>query len=594
MGRKPSREVTGSAGMIWQPSQGLRPHSSETRPPSGGHLERLPSPQSPERRHLSNLEAKLVHRSSVPASRQGQVLSNGSSSGMMSAPDPPLLRLDAADAPFRTEEERASGPDRLNLDCRGLEECAHLVGEERLRLLNYQNNQITGISNLHNLRCLVFLDLYNNQIERIENLEHLSKLRVLMIGKNKISKVENLDKLSSLEVLDLHSNSISRIEGLGNLSELRVLNLAGNCITEVSQLGGHLAVLAEINLRHNQITHATDQVLSLQRLFLSNNAITSLTSIESLLSSPSIVELCLDSNPVADEPLFRPLVLDKLASLRHLDLKRVTAEERRSAQGLLRREDERLATIARQNQVQSQCDAAIAEVARSWAERSGETAPCPGFSMVEGFKLSLYGSASDELVSAYPHCTQVSMVYIGYQELVAGHLGKTHARSNVSSVALTFNEIESLDQLWHCCAFLSKVSELRISDNKVCDSELFRPFVIFALPQMTVLNQQPVTPEEQIRAKQLFSPLGALRAAATKWSGKRSDQGVAAGVVAGLTREATQVSAKLQQLHAVWPEVVLEHVVELISKIENDEQGYAENIIKQLRLEERKALLEGD
>lgn len=59
--------------------------------------------------------------------------------------------------------------------------------------------------------------------------------------------------------------------------------------------------------------------------------------------------------------------MDKLTSLRHLDLKRVNAgyglwfwlgvkvcvvaEERRSASASMRREEERLATVARQNKV---------------------------------------------------------------------------------------------------------------------------------------------------------------------------------------------------------------------------------------------------
>ena len=48
---------------------------------------------------------------------------------------------------------------------------------------------------------------------------------------------------------------------------------------QVSSLGQHLNVLAEINLRHNQVTRATDCVPSLQRLYLSNNSITSMNEV---------------------------------------------------------------------------------------------------------------------------------------------------------------------------------------------------------------------------------------------------------------------------------------------------------------------------
>eukprot|EP00658_Telonema_sp_P-2_P038745 TRINITY_DN27739_c0_g1_i1.p1 TRINITY_DN27739_c0_g1~~TRINITY_DN27739_c0_g1_i1.p1 ORF type:complete len:484 (+),score=129.99 TRINITY_DN27739_c0_g1_i1:152-1603(+) len=406
----------------------------------------------------------------------------------------PLVKVGEG-APFRTDEERASAPDRLNLDCRGLSSCAQLVGEERLRLLNYQNNQIKAVSNMTNLRCLVFLDLYNNQIEKIENLEALSKLRVLMMGKNKISRVENLEALSSLEVLDLHSNQISRIEGLSHLRELRVLNMAGNHLTEISGLGKFLEVLAEINLRHNQITHSTDTIPSLQRLFLSNNHLPSATKVDSLLQNATkLVELCLDNNPAADEPMYRAMLVDQLPSLRHLDLKRVTAEERRTASVSRKREDERLASIAHQTKVQTECEAAIAEVAALWRqkERGQSIGEGNGFSIVDGLKLSLYGDTSDELLSVYPHCVHLSLNYMDFDQLVK-HLAKAHARSDLISVTLSDNHLTDLAQLRKCCAMLTKVPELSIVNNQASGSILFRPLVVHLVHALHTLNGKPVT-----------------------------------------------------------------------------------------------------
>lgn len=129
---------------------------------------------------------------------------------------------------FRTPEERMRNPERLNLDRRQLEQCPMLEQEQRLRLLNYQNNAIKYISNVENLPNLIFLDLYNNQIMSLEGpLSSVRGLRVLMAGKNKIQKIQNLQHLKKLDVLDLHSNEIKVIEGLDGLTDLRVLNLAG-------------------------------------------------------------------------------------------------------------------------------------------------------------------------------------------------------------------------------------------------------------------------------------------------------------------------------------------------------------------------------
>ncbi len=98
-----------------------------------------------------------------------------------------------------------------------------LEGEERLRLLNLQNNLVARMENLVNLPQLIFLDLYSNKIKvvsgialshvlkRIEGLDGLPSLRVLMLGKNEIEKIESLSLSTRLDVLDLHSNRICRI-----------------------------------------------------------------------------------------------------------------------------------------------------------------------------------------------------------------------------------------------------------------------------------------------------------------------------------------------------------------------------------------------
>jgi hypothetical protein len=49
---------------------------------------------------------------------------------------------------YRSPAEKLADPERLNLDRRGLTGCPVLEGEERLRLLNYQNNAIVAIGNL--------------------------------------------------------------------------------------------------------------------------------------------------------------------------------------------------------------------------------------------------------------------------------------------------------------------------------------------------------------------------------------------------------------------------------------------------------------
>lgn len=121
-------------------------------------------------------------------------------------PDGPLVV-------YRSAAERTANPERLNLDRRHLRACPLLKYEERVRLLNYQNNSITSIANLRGLPNLIFLDLYNNQLEVVgAELAQVPTLRVLMLGKNRIQHIGNcLETLVKLDVLDLHSNLITKV-----------------------------------------------------------------------------------------------------------------------------------------------------------------------------------------------------------------------------------------------------------------------------------------------------------------------------------------------------------------------------------------------
>eukprot|EP01032_Pedospumella_encystans_P011945 gene11945-13854_t len=251
---------------------------------------------------------------------------------------------------FRTTEERLRNPERLNLDRRQLEVCPLLEQEQRLRLLNFQNNSIRVIQNLENLPNLIFLDLYNNKISSLEGpLSAVKGLRVLMAGKNKISTISNLHPLRKLDVLDLHSNEIRVIEGLDGLADLRVLNLAGNRISVVNNLSS-LVSLTELNLRRNNIESVTglNQLPALQRVFLSHNSISRLEDVRCLFEVSYLIELSLDGNPISDnssssssssdsnDPIkYRAQLVVGMPGLRHLDLKRITEEERASASALL-------------------------------------------------------------------------------------------------------------------------------------------------------------------------------------------------------------------------------------------------------------------
>ncbi len=256
---------------------------------------------------------------------------------------------------FRTPEERLRNPERLNLDRRQIETVPILEMELRLRLLNFQNNSIRMIQNLENLPNLIFLDLYNNKLTTLEgSVSTVKGLRVLMAGKNRISAISNLSQLRKLDVLDLHSNAITKIDGLGGLTDLRVLNLAGNKIEVVQNLTS-LQSLTELNLRRNQITSVgeLDKLPTLQRVFLSHNKIARFLDIQCLFGIKFLIELSLDGNPLSamDSAAYRNKVIGGMPGLRHLDLQRITDEERGAAAQAQLRERAEQATAGREGDI---------------------------------------------------------------------------------------------------------------------------------------------------------------------------------------------------------------------------------------------------
>ena len=71
---------------------------------------------------------------------------------------------------YRRPSERSSKAEKLALENRGLKHIPLLEGEEKLKFLNLQQNEITKIDNLVSLPNLTFLDLSQNKLAEITPL----------------------------------------------------------------------------------------------------------------------------------------------------------------------------------------------------------------------------------------------------------------------------------------------------------------------------------------------------------------------------------------------------------------------------------------
>ena len=214
---------------------------------------------------------------------------------------------------YRRPQYRMKSIDRINLGKKDLPHIPLFEGEENLKYLSLELNQITKIDPLVSLNNILYLNLYGNQIKKIENLTNISKIRVLLLGKNKIDKIINLNNLTELEILDLHSNNIEIIENLNFLKKLRVLNLANNLITSIKELC-YNKNLEELNVRKNLIDSIPDMkndFNKLKKINLGKNLIDKFEYLIEFTKLNFIEEVIIESNPI----LNHPNILDQITKL---------------------------------------------------------------------------------------------------------------------------------------------------------------------------------------------------------------------------------------------------------------------------------------
>ncbi|XP_054724698.1 leucine-rich repeat-containing protein 49-like isoform X2 [Uloborus diversus] len=267
----------------------------------------------------------------------------------------------------RSSEDRTLDPDRLMIDRCNLTRFPIIEGEEQLHLLNLQQNQITVIENLEIFSNLKFLDLSDNLFEQITGLDNLFSLRVLILSRNRIHYIDGLQNLNHLDVLDLSGNEIKEITNVHHLHELRVLNLSSNHINQISGLRG-LKSLVELNLNKNFILEVTevDVLPRLQRLFLSQNSIERFEDMYCVSNVPLLCDLSLEGCPITVFPNYRHLILYNIPQLKVLDTRRALDEERRTAQALMRKEEQRRQEGIRQAKVKEAKIKAIATARQLW------------------------------------------------------------------------------------------------------------------------------------------------------------------------------------------------------------------------------------
>lgn len=96
-----------------------------------------------------------------------------------------------------------------------------------------------------------------------------------------------------------------------------------------------LTSLILTNNRIKQLSDLSENLPSLENIFLMNNKISDLQEVYKLGSLPKLQRLVLVNNLVTELPNYRLLVIGHIPTLRILDFEKVTKKERMDAEKLL-------------------------------------------------------------------------------------------------------------------------------------------------------------------------------------------------------------------------------------------------------------------
>ncbi|XP_067845884.1 leucine-rich repeat and IQ domain-containing protein 3 isoform X2 [Heptranchias perlo] len=148
-----------------------------------------------------------------------------------------------------------------------------------------------------------------------------SKSLILLHGE--MDRIYKEKKLEEIVVVNLSRHCLINLGYLTNCPALRICILSKNYITKIDALA-FCPNLIKLDLHGNHITDLPDEwfwsdMKCLQLLYLHDNIIGQLKSIEPLFSCPSLIALTLFDTPVSLVPKYRHYIINGMRTLKALD-----------------------------------------------------------------------------------------------------------------------------------------------------------------------------------------------------------------------------------------------------------------------------------
>ena len=199
------------------------------------------------------------------------------------------------------------------------------------------------VEELNVFKNMISLTLINESIKDItsivNNLPNKENLKFLCLNENKITNLKGIEQLKGLESLQINYNQIERIEYISELNNLKQFWICENKIQEIENLPINITNFWIANNLIGKIPENFDKYINLEFLNIAGNFLSDLKDIFILEKIKSLKKLYLSDinfgeNPICQYANYRQILVHTFKDLEILDQIIISPTERQYVEGL--------------------------------------------------------------------------------------------------------------------------------------------------------------------------------------------------------------------------------------------------------------------
>jgi internalin A len=196
-----------------------------------------------------------------------------------------LTRLILNDNPVSDLSALSNLRTLQSLDCSGTQvsDLSALSNLQTLQTLSCSGTQVSDLSALSNLQTLQSLNCSETQVSDLSALSNLQTLQSLDCWGTQVSDLSALSNLQALQSLDCWGTQVSDLSALSNLQTLQSLDCAGTQVSDLSPLS-NLQALQSLDCSGTQVSDlsALSNLQTLESLSCSGSQVSDLSALSNL------------------------------------------------------------------------------------------------------------------------------------------------------------------------------------------------------------------------------------------------------------------------------------------------------------------------